>query len=73
MANYRVSTNKTTAIRQHMTKQTKSNNKTKKMDQLRLFKLKHHLLKISAFAAGTHLAEGQCLKEQLKVVKLCMF
>jgi hypothetical protein len=48
------------------------------MDQLRLFKLKHDLLKISvdlqtAFAADTHLAEGQWLKEQLNVVKLCMF
>jgi hypothetical protein len=43
------------------------------MDQLRLFKLKHNLLKISAdlqtaFAADTHLAEGQWLKEQLNVV-----
>jgi hypothetical protein len=48
------------------------------MDQLRLFKLKHDLLKISvdlqtAFAADTHLAEGQWLKEQLNVVKLRMF
>jgi hypothetical protein len=39
------------------------------MYQLRLFKLKHNLLKISinlqtAFAAETHLAEGQWLKEQ---------
>jgi hypothetical protein len=37
------------------------------MDQLRLFKLKHDLLKISvdlqiAFAADTHLAEGKWLK-----------
>jgi hypothetical protein len=48
------------------------------MDQLRYFKLKHDLLKIylnlqTAFAADTHLAEGQWLKEQLNVVKLCMF
>jgi hypothetical protein len=48
------------------------------MDQLRLFKLKHDLLKISvdlqtAFAAETHLAEGQWLKEQLNVVKLRIF
>jgi hypothetical protein len=48
------------------------------MDQLRFFKLKHDLLKISvdiqtAFAADTHLAEGQWLKENLKVVKLRMF
>jgi hypothetical protein len=45
------------------------------MDQLRLFKLKHDLLKISvdlqtALAADTHLAEGQWLKEQLNLVKL---
>jgi hypothetical protein len=44
----------TTAIRQHRTKK----------NQLRLFKLKHDLLKISidlqtAVAADTHLAEGQ--------------
>jgi hypothetical protein len=48
------------------------------MDQLRLFKLKHYLLKISvelqtAFAADTHLAEGQWLKKQLNVIKLRMF
>jgi hypothetical protein len=41
-------------------------------------KLKHDLLKISVdlqteFAADTHLAEGQWLKEQLNVVKLRMF
>jgi hypothetical protein len=43
-----------------------------------LFKHKRDLLKISidlqtAFAAETHLAEGQWLKEQLNVVKLRMF
>jgi hypothetical protein len=48
------------------------------MDPLKLFKLKHDLLKISvglqtAFAPDTHLAEGQWLKEQLNVVKLRMF
>jgi hypothetical protein len=48
------------------------------VDQLSLFKLKNDLLKISidletAFAADTHLAEGQWLKEQLNVVKLRMF
>jgi hypothetical protein len=37
------------------------------MDELRLFKLKHVLLKIyvhlkTSFAAGTHLAEGQWLE-----------
>jgi hypothetical protein len=48
------------------------------VDQLRHFKLKHDLLKIlidlqTAFAADTHLAEGQWLKEHLNVVKLRMF
>jgi hypothetical protein len=48
------------------------------MDQLRLFALKHELLKITAdvqtaFATDTHLAEGQWLKEQLNVLKLRMF
>jgi hypothetical protein len=48
------------------------------MDQLRLFTLKHNVLKISvdlqtAFDAETHLAEGQWLKEQLNVLKLRMF
>jgi hypothetical protein len=67
-----------TAIRQHRTKQTKTTTKQRKMDQLRIFKLKHDLLKISAdlqtaFAADTHLAEGQWLKEQLNAVKLHMF
>jgi hypothetical protein len=61
----------TTTIRQQRTNKTK-------MDQLRLSKLKHDVLKISvdlqtAFAADTHLAEGQWLKEQLNVVKLRMF
>jgi hypothetical protein len=49
------------AIKQQRTKQT--NKKQRKMDQLRIFKLRHDLLKISvdlqtAFAAETHLAEG---------------
>jgi hypothetical protein len=62
-------------MRQHRTKQTNKNSRTWKMDQLRLLKLKHVLLKISvdlhtAFAAGTHLDEGQWLKEQLNMVKL---
>jgi hypothetical protein len=68
---------RTTAIRQHRTKQTKQETK-KKMNRLRLLKLKHDLLKISidlqtAFAADTHLAEGQWLKEELNVVKLRTF
>jgi hypothetical protein len=74
MGNYRVSTNTTTAIGQHRTIQTKTTTKERrkqqKMDHLRLFTLKYDLLKISvdlqtAFAAETHLAEGQWLKEQL--------
>jgi hypothetical protein len=57
----------TTAIRQHRTKQNKTI-RQRKVDQLRLFKLKHVLLKISidlrtAFAADKYLAEGQWLKE----------
>jgi hypothetical protein len=48
------------------------------MDQLRLFTLQYGLLIISvalqtAFAAETHLAEGQWLKAQLNVLKLCVF
>jgi hypothetical protein len=72
-----------TTIRQHRTKnknrqQKKKTRKQRKVNQLRLFKLKRDLLKISidlqtALAADTHLAEGQWLKEQLKVVKLRMF
>jgi hypothetical protein len=54
----------TTAIRQHRTKQTKTTTKQRKIDQPRLFTPKYDLLKISvdlqtAFAAETHLAEGQ--------------
>jgi hypothetical protein len=80
MANYRVSTNANNSSKN--TTQDKANKKTttkeitkqNKMDQLRLFTIKHDLLKIStdlqtAFAAETHLAEGQWLKEQLNVVK----
>jgi hypothetical protein len=48
------------------------------MNQLRIFKFKNDLLKISvdlqtAFSADTHLAEGQWLKDQLSVVKLRTF
>jgi hypothetical protein len=47
------------------------------MDQLRVFIPKYDLIKIyfdsqTAFAAGTHLPEGQWLKEQLNVLKLSM-
>jgi hypothetical protein len=73
MANYRVSTDANNS-----SKTTQDKTKTRKMDKLRLFKLKHDLLKISvdlqtAFEADTHLAEGQWLKEQLKVLKLRIF
>jgi hypothetical protein len=48
------------------------------MNHLRLFTFKYDLLKISVylqteFAAETHPAEGQWLKEQLNVLKLRMF
>jgi hypothetical protein len=47
------------------------------MDKLRLFALRHELLKISglqtAFVAETTVTEGQWLKEQLTMVKLRMF
>jgi hypothetical protein len=47
------------------------------MDKLRLFTLRHELLKISclqtAFVAETTVTEGKWLKEQLTVVKLRMF
>jgi hypothetical protein len=61
--------------RQHRAKQT---TKQRKIDQLRLFTLKYDLLKISvdlqtAFAADTHLADGQWLRVQLNVLKLRMF
>jgi hypothetical protein len=70
---------KTTAIRQHRTKNKKRNTrKQRKVNQRRLFKLKRDLLKIfinlqTALAADTHLADGQWLTEQLNVVKLRMF
>jgi hypothetical protein len=52
--------------------------KNNKIYHLMLFTLKYDLLKISiylqtAFAAETHLAEGQWLKEQLNVLNLRMF
>jgi hypothetical protein len=78
MVNDRVSTN---TNNNNKTKQDITNRKTTKqreVDQVRLFKLKHGLLKLSvdlrtAFSADTHLAKGQWLKEQLKVLKLRMF
>jgi hypothetical protein len=61
---------------QNATKETKK--KKGKLDQLRLFTLRHKLLKISvdiqiAFSEETHPAEGQWLKEQLNMIKLLMF
>jgi hypothetical protein len=63
MANYRVNTN-TNNSNEAKQGQKKKTRKQRKVDQLRLFKLKHDLLKISedlktAFAADTYLAEGQ--------------
>jgi hypothetical protein len=79
MANYRVSTNTNNSNKTTQGKTNKiATTKQTKMNQLRLFKFKDDLLKLSvdlqtAFAAETHLAEGQWLKEQLNAVKLRMF
>jgi hypothetical protein len=78
MANYRVSTNTNNNNKTIQDKTNKNTRKQKKVDQLRLFKLKHDLLKMSldlqtALAPDTHLAEGQWLKEQLNVAKIGMF
>jgi hypothetical protein len=75
MVNYRVSINTNNSNTTTQDKTNKETRKQIKMDQLRLFKLKHDLLKIStdlqtAFAADTHLAEGKWLKKQLNVVNL---
>jgi hypothetical protein len=78
MASYRVSTNTNNSNKTTQDKKKTTITKQRNMDHIRLFKLKHDLLKISvdlqtAFAADTHLAEGQWLKEQLNVVKFRMF
>jgi hypothetical protein len=75
VANYRVSTQQTTEIRQH---RDKTNEKQRKFHQLRLFIFKREFIKISVdlkteFGADTHLAEGQWLKAHLNVIKLRMF
>jgi hypothetical protein len=68
-----------TADNTETTNQTTSKGTTeKKMDQLRLFTLRHELLKISAllrttFIAEIHLTEGQWLKEELTATELRMF
>jgi hypothetical protein len=72
MANYRVSTN-TNSSNKTTQDNKKKTIKERKMDQLRLFTLKHDLLKISvdlqtALAADTHCAEKQWLKKELTVV-----
>jgi hypothetical protein len=59
MDNYRVSTNTSS----NKTTQDKTTTKLRKMEQLRPFKLKHDLIKISvdlqtAFSADTHIVEG---------------
>jgi hypothetical protein len=63
MANYRVSTNTNNSNKTTQDKTNKKTTKQRKKDQLRLFKLKPDLLKISvdlqtAFAADTHHVEG---------------
>jgi hypothetical protein len=63
MANYKVSTNTDNSNKATQDKTNKKQNNQRKMDQLRLLKLKYDSLKISidsqtAFAADTHLAEG---------------
>jgi hypothetical protein len=78
VANYRVSTDTCGGQHKDNIQRNKQKKKERKGNQLRLFKLRRGLLKISinlqtAFAADTHLAEGQWLKEQLNVVKLRMF
>jgi hypothetical protein len=81
MANYRVSTNTNNSNKTTQNKTKKKHQKQVKRDKNgpgKAFELKHDLLKISvdlqtAFAADTHLAEGQWLKEQLNMVKLRMF
>jgi hypothetical protein len=67
-----------TKIRQHRTKtknkqQKEKTRKQRKVNQLRLFKLKSDVLKISidlqtALVADTHLSEGQWLTEQLNAL-----
>jgi hypothetical protein len=74
MANYRISMNTNNSKK----KRTTTTTAQRKMDHLKLFKLKRDVLIISidlqtAIAADTHLAEGQWLKEQLNVVQLRMF
>jgi hypothetical protein len=65
----------TTAVRQHRTKRTTNNKENGPLKafytQIRAIKIFIHLQ--TAFAAETHLAEGQWLKEQRNVVMLRVF
>jgi hypothetical protein len=82
MANYRVSTNTNNSNeiihdKTNNKNYNKKDNKTKN-ESPNAFTLKYDLLKISidlqtAFAAETHFAERQWLKEQLNVLKLLIF
>jgi hypothetical protein len=72
---FRTSTNNSNKIKLEKKRKTI---KAKKLDQLRLLKIRHALFKITvhsetAFAAETHTAEGQWLKEHLNMVKTRMF
>jgi hypothetical protein len=76
MANYRVSTDTNNSNKTTQDKTNEQIKRQRKVDQLRLFKLKYDLLKISidlqsAFSADTHLTEGHWLKEELNLVRLC--
>jgi hypothetical protein len=78
MANYRVSTNTNNGTTTTKDKTNKKQQKQRNINQFRWLTLKHEFLKIyvnlqTAFAAETHLAEGQWLEEQVNVVKLWMF
>jgi hypothetical protein len=78
VVNYRVSTNTNKSTKTTQDKTNKHDKKQEKLHQIRLFRFRHELLKVSvdvqtAVAVETHLAEGQWLKEQLNMVKLHMF
>jgi hypothetical protein len=60
------------------TKTNKEKNQNRKVTGLRLFTFKREFLMLSidlqtTLATDAHLADGQLLEEQLKVVKLRMF
>jgi hypothetical protein len=72
VANYGISTNKKTAIRQHRTKETKRKETKKNVSARASYTLHFTLHLRTAIAAETRLAEGQWLKEQT-VIHLHMF